>query len=334
MSSVCILGKQWIREYQRNISVSARDTVRVRQARFDSLEAWKVPQIMAALPVILLASLFLFFAGLLIQLWNASNHATAITVSIVVVCTTLMAMVTTIIPALYSLQPSRMAFTPFRSPQAWIFFVLYRRFQKWHHGIFQAYHEAPRTLANWSAFDHHFLTIEQKDSFEHGISSVHRSLRWAHEVLGNSGTIGKSVYQCFQREFHPHTLVPSEGHLSRYVLSGSDEDKRFDNPYRLCYNYSRTIGGWKMLNSPVGRYQAELLIRSTYYAMYKVKKPWHEIDHCFRQLHFFHGIFKDYSEQGIVQRTCIRIGSFLFLTYSFRPTHLSRPTCPSLPTGF
>jgi len=39
VSSVCILGKQWIREYQKVIPVSARDTVRVRQARFDSLEA-------------------------------------------------------------------------------------------------------------------------------------------------------------------------------------------------------------------------------------------------------------------------------------------------------
>jgi len=68
VSSVCILGKQWIREYQKDLSVSTQDAVRARQARFDSLEAWKVPQIMAALPVIFLVALLLFFTGLLMAI--------------------------------------------------------------------------------------------------------------------------------------------------------------------------------------------------------------------------------------------------------------------------
>ena len=70
VSSVCILGKQWIREYQKDIAVSPCDAARVRQMRFDSLQRWKVPQIMVSLPVILLLALMLFFAGLLIQLWS------------------------------------------------------------------------------------------------------------------------------------------------------------------------------------------------------------------------------------------------------------------------
>jgi len=160
VSSVCILGKQWIREYQKDLSVSAQDAVRVRQVRFDSLEAWKVPQIMASLPVVLLAALLLFFTGLLIQLWNVINHTTAIAVSVVVALITLVVIVTTIVPALCSMQPRRTAFTPFRSPQAWIFFVVYRRLQQWYHNIFHVYSEAPSTLASWSPFDHHFLTIE------------------------------------------------------------------------------------------------------------------------------------------------------------------------------
>lgn len=73
VSSVCILGKQWIREYQRDIAASACDSVRVRQARFDALYRWKVPQILAALPVILQAALMLFFTGLLVQLWNTET---------------------------------------------------------------------------------------------------------------------------------------------------------------------------------------------------------------------------------------------------------------------
>ena len=43
ISAVCILTKQWIREYQRDPPVSAQDAVRIRQMRFDSLEKWLVP---------------------------------------------------------------------------------------------------------------------------------------------------------------------------------------------------------------------------------------------------------------------------------------------------
>ena len=37
VSSVCILGKQWIREYQKDLSVSPCDAIRVRQACLDSV---------------------------------------------------------------------------------------------------------------------------------------------------------------------------------------------------------------------------------------------------------------------------------------------------------
>ena len=310
VSSACILGKQWIREYQKDISVSPCDAVRVRQARFDSLEAWKVPQIMAALPVILLAALLLFFTGLLIQLWNSSNHTAAIAVSIVVASTSLMVISTTVIPAIYSMKPRRTAFTPFRSPQSWITFVMYRRFQQWYDRIFHVYAEAPSTLANWSAFDIHFLETEAKDWFDHEISSAHRALRWVYEVLRNSSSMERAVYWCFQKQFHPRKLVEMEGHLSRYVLSGIEEDKAFDNPYRVCYDYSVRLDGSQGIDTAIGRSQAELLIRSANHAItYGVENELsNELFHCQRGPDSWDlTIFGRYSQEDMMHRTPVHI---------------------------
>jgi len=126
VSSVCILGKQWISEYEKDIVGTPCDAVRVRQMRYDSLEAWKVPQIIAALPVVLIVALLLFFSGLLVQLWHVSEHTTAIAVSAVVASTALLVIITTFAPAYCGNWHSRASFVPFRSPQAWLCFVAYR----------------------------------------------------------------------------------------------------------------------------------------------------------------------------------------------------------------
>jgi len=303
VSSVCILGKQWIREYQKDISVSARNAVRLRQARFDALEAWKVPQIVAALPVILLTALTLFFAGLLIQLWNSSDPTTAIAVSIVVACTTLLVIVTTVIPALCGMQRSRDVLTPFRSPQSWIIFVVYRRLRRWYHIVFDVYDEVPTrsTLANWSAFDHHFLETE----FLYGpeISSVHRALRWVYDVLRNSRIMDHSVYWCLQKQAQFDLLVKSQDRLIHYVISGSVKmDGGYDNVHSLWYDYSLWIDKVPLtLEDPVARYQVELLIQSAY-AVEHVADPWGEILISYHRL-FLYGIFDRYWTEETVYRT-------------------------------
>jgi len=306
VSAVCILGKQWIREYRKDLSVSARDAVRVRQARFDSLEVWKVPQIMAGLPVVLLAALLLFFSGLLIQLWGSSEHTTAIAVSVVVSLAALMVVVTTVVPAICSMKPRRTAFTPFRSPQAWLFLIVYRQWQQWYHSILHGYHEAPSTLSNWAAFDLQFLKTEAKSWFEHDISSVHRSLRWIYEVLRNSSATEKAVYWCFQKHFLPDPLVSSEGDLSRYVLSGSGQDEEYANPYRLCYDYSRRVDGLQCVDNPAGRYQVELIIRAAYHAIRYGEDRWKVIFFCYDMFRV-RGIFSEYVGEDILHRTSLRL---------------------------
>lgn len=302
VSSVCILGKQWIREYQKDLSVSPRDAVRVRQARFDSLETWKVPQIMAALPVTLLVALMLFFSGLLIQLWNVGNRTTAVVVSVVVSLTVALVITTTIVPACVSMQPRRSSFAPFRSPQVWIFFVIYRKLQHW-------YHRSPRLrerypfLPSWTAFDLHFVKTEKEWWFDHNISSVHRALRWVFEVLRNSNEIEKSLVWCLQSTMHPYGLIKSEDLLCNYVLLGSDKEEGSYNLDRAYYYYSWENEGGYEIDSVVGQRQAELLVRSVHCALDDVssnpQKSWDGITHAcikFRE----HGIFDDYSGQDKV----------------------------------
>jgi len=195
VSSVCILGKQWIREYQKDISVSPRNAARVRQMRFDSLQRWKVPQIMAALPVLLLIALMLFFAGLLVQLWNFSDKTTAAAVLVIVALTVLLVIVTTVVPAWVSLRHDHSVFAPFQSPQAWILLYIVRRLQHWYpqrsaflwseSGIllqvkdWKAVHPI---LNGWAELDLHFLKIEPQPWFDHEISSVHCVLQWVQSI--------------------------------------------------------------------------------------------------------------------------------------------------------
>ena len=305
VSSVCILGKQWIREYQKDISVSACDAVWVRQACFDSLERWKVPQIMAGLPVVLLVALMLFFFGLLIQLWNVTDCTAAAAVTCVVSLTAILVIGTTIVPACVSMQPHRSSFAPFRSPQPWLFFIIFRWLQNWYNHKFNVWNEYPPILSSWSEFDLHFLKIERKNWFEDSISSVHCALRWVFKVLRNSSEMERCLLWCLQSKPYPKDLVESESVLCNYVLFGSNEEDRSDNLDRLYYDYSERSERRHEIDSAVGQRQAELLIRSAHCALDDVssnpQKSWDAISSACDKL-WYHGSFDKYSGQDIVHR--------------------------------
>jgi len=318
VSSVCILGKQWIREYQKDISVSPCDAARVRQMRYDSLQRWKVPQIMAALPVILLIALMLFFAGLLVQLWNVSDRTTAAAVLFIVALTVLLVIVTTTVPAWVSMRLDHSAFAPFRSPQAWIVLYVVRRLQHWYHPdddpdmawvdddpskLWKANHPV---LSSWAEFDLHFLKIEPQRWFEHEVSSVHCVLKWVAEVLRNSSEMEKSVLWCLQLKYHPNGLIWDEDALARHVLRVSDDEDTSRSPDRLQYDFSVQNQGHQEIDSPVGRYQAELLLRSAHRAIddasSNLQNAWEVIDHSCRVLVWYHDIFDNYLKMDIVHR--------------------------------
>ncbi|KAJ7747251.1 hypothetical protein B0H16DRAFT_1555262 [Mycena metata] len=76
---VSMLSKQWLQAYLPNVSGSPRHRARQRQARFMQLEAWHVPGIINALPLLLHAALLLFFAGLVLLLWSVDLAITLAT---------------------------------------------------------------------------------------------------------------------------------------------------------------------------------------------------------------------------------------------------------------
>jgi len=312
VSSVCILGKQWIREYEKDVVGTPCDAVRVRQMRYDSLEAWKVPQIISALPVVLIVALLLFFTGLLVQLWHVSEHATAIAVTAVVGLTAFLVLVTTFAPAYCGNWHSQASFVPFRSPQAWLLFVAYRQIQHMIDASREAYYSARHPyincnsppvpiLSSWNAFDLHFLKVEKERWFKHDVSSVHRALRWVYHTLSTSDTMKKCVVWCLQSpQSLPKYLMDDDNQLSSYVFSEEKPTGPSYWPDRAWYDFScDMLGGQKNIRSPGGRYQVEMLIRTCNQAIDHLSGNWEkamvQIEQCCDYLSCYHGVFRSVS---------------------------------------
>ncbi|KAF9474519.1 hypothetical protein BDN70DRAFT_815571, partial [Pholiota conissans] len=59
------IALQWLREHQYYPGCSAKEKLTILHMRTEALEAWHVPQIFSALPLMLQAALILFLAGLI-----------------------------------------------------------------------------------------------------------------------------------------------------------------------------------------------------------------------------------------------------------------------------
>ena len=277
VSSVCILGKQWIREYQRDIAVSACDSLRIRQARFDALHRWRVPQILSILPVILQAALLLFFAGLLTQLWNVANHTVAIVVSILIGLTLLMVAITTIVPAHWKFQRSDKRFTPFRSPQAWIYLechhqirvllqmlrsqLLWRLYTLFPTSpFFRKLHVSAlrrdRHARSWADLDTKYLAGEGRHHQQMAMLSVRNALRWVVAELRSGVEIEQAVYWCLQKGHQIDTSQEKgQALLSEPTASDGLSIEEF------YYSLTRDMNMRKPGHYP-DSFQAELLLRS------------------------------------------------------------------------
>ncbi|PFH47002.1 hypothetical protein AMATHDRAFT_7186 [Amanita thiersii Skay4041] len=102
---VGILCFQWLREFSQERPLSSEEAVMDRQMRYEGLLAWKVPEVISTLPVVLQLSVFLFFAGILDLLWSLHHIVAAfittgmgITMSVIAVTT-----------------------CPYKSPLSWFF---------------------------------------------------------------------------------------------------------------------------------------------------------------------------------------------------------------------
>lgn len=118
---------QWLREYQRDVTqYSFEDAIIIRQLRYQGLMAWKVPQLVSILPVLLQVAVVFFFVGVFDLLLDR-NALVAGIVAIPLFVTIAFWAVTTLLPSLDILSPEstrnnrpRHAQSPFKSPQAWI----------------------------------------------------------------------------------------------------------------------------------------------------------------------------------------------------------------------
>ena len=171
-----ILCMQWLREFKRDAARSHKNTISIRQMRFEGLLAWKVPLILSLLPILLQFALVLFFAGVLELLW-ARNFTVAITISVASGIVMFILLATTVLPALQYFSTTdlnlRVAQCPYKSPQSWAFYLLSFR-------IIQLY----RLIITWSA---KIIVI-----FRRGIPAT-EEIELAREPVSNSN-VGLSQF--------------------------------------------------------------------------------------------------------------------------------------------
>ncbi|KAJ7598172.1 hypothetical protein C8J56DRAFT_162111 [Mycena floridula] len=95
-----IIAKQWLREYRRDAAMSSKQSFALRQLRYESWNTWKVPAIIATLPLLLEVALVLFFAGVLDLLFPLNGVVFAVASSAVAL-TVASLIITTMAPTLY-----------------------------------------------------------------------------------------------------------------------------------------------------------------------------------------------------------------------------------------
>ncbi|KAK7053019.1 hypothetical protein VNI00_004340 [Paramarasmius palmivorus] len=124
-SLLSIICKQWIREYQGEYPphLKPRQRVAVRQSRYEGLQKWHVPGIIAMIPLLLQAATALFFFGLVTMLWE-TNRTVAIVIMVPVIVSLLCVVVTTILAPIFLFIThlcKRSSFwqCPYKTPLGW-----------------------------------------------------------------------------------------------------------------------------------------------------------------------------------------------------------------------
>lgn len=82
---LAILGKQWLLRITKELVPAEENRVRQHQFTHDGIQDWRLPHILSFLPMLLHASLLLFFAGLIEFLWPVNSTVAAVTAGLVAV---------------------------------------------------------------------------------------------------------------------------------------------------------------------------------------------------------------------------------------------------------
>ena len=118
-----ILVKQWLGEYSSGLMSVSRSRIskkhaRARQHRHAAFERWRVHAIITALPFFLLASLVLFCSGLALLLFTMNLEVANVAICMISFIF-IFSVSTTILPSIWDA-------CPYRSPQAYLVFVIGR----------------------------------------------------------------------------------------------------------------------------------------------------------------------------------------------------------------
>lgn len=110
-----MIAKQWLREYMqwKTTSWLPQRFIALRQRRYEALMKWKVPAIIATIPVLLEIALILFFIGLAVLLWTINGIVTGLYTAAISV-SVYFAFVTTALPSIWPR-------CPYKTPAGWAF---------------------------------------------------------------------------------------------------------------------------------------------------------------------------------------------------------------------
>ncbi|CAA7264386.1 unnamed protein product [Cyclocybe aegerita] len=118
---VGIIATQWLREYQRDVLLSSKAKLALRQMRHEGLQYWSIPRIVAMLPLLLQCACILFLLGIVEMLWIL-NRRVAIPITIAVGFMLLFLATTVVLPTLQFIFPGndylRVAQCAYKSPQS------------------------------------------------------------------------------------------------------------------------------------------------------------------------------------------------------------------------
>ncbi|KDR80320.1 hypothetical protein GALMADRAFT_1361535 [Galerina marginata CBS 339.88] len=116
-----IITAQWLREYERDVSLPSQDKLALRQMRYEGLVYWQVPRIISLLPLILQTGFILFLVGILELLWTLDS-AVAIPVTILAGLISLLLGATVVLPTIQYIFPGdehlRVPQCAYKSPQS------------------------------------------------------------------------------------------------------------------------------------------------------------------------------------------------------------------------
>ncbi|KAL0578068.1 hypothetical protein V5O48_003930 [Marasmius crinis-equi] len=127
---LAILCKQWLQEYIRDYPPHVGDKQRLatRQSRYLGLHEWRVPGLVAFIPLFLEVATVLFFVGLVDLLWSI-HHTVAIIMMVPIIISLLFVVVTALLPPIFLLAvwltvkgreiASRMGQCPYKTPLGW-----------------------------------------------------------------------------------------------------------------------------------------------------------------------------------------------------------------------